>query len=126
MLTKEQILAADDIRSEVVSVPEWGGDVRIQSMSGMARDRYEQALFEGKNSVSAKNIRAKLVASSAVDDSGNLLFSETDIEALGKKSAKALDRLFAVAQRINGVTSGDVEELEKNLEADPSAVSTSD
>ena len=126
MLTKDQILAADDVRFEDVKVPEWGGVVRIQTMTGMARDRYEQTLFDKKSKgITLQNIRAKLVASCAVDEEGALIFDETDTDALGKKSGKALDRLYEAAQRVNGITDVDVEELEKNLEAVPSGDSIS-
>ena len=36
LLTRDEILAADDIKTEDVEVPEWGGDVRVSVMS---RDR---------------------------------------------------------------------------------------
>ena len=127
MLTKDQILSAEDIQFEDAEVPEWNGTVRIQAMTGMARDRYEQSLFDGKGKgVRLDNIRAKLLAACMVDEAGNLLFDESDIERLGKKSAKPLDRLFGIAQKLNGITDSDVAVLEKNLEADPSDASTSD
>ena len=65
MLTKEQILESDDLKTEVVDVPEWGGEVTIRIMSGTERDAFEQALYESapKNKgVSLKNIRARLCA----------------------------------------------------------------
>ena len=35
VLTKSQILEADDIKHESVFVPEWGGKVFVQTMTGM-------------------------------------------------------------------------------------------
>jgi hypothetical protein len=61
-----------------------------------------------------RNIRAKLVALTVVDEDGNRIFSDEDAEALGKKSAAALDRIFAVAQRLSGLRPEDVEELAGN------------
>jgi hypothetical protein len=37
------------------------------------------------------------------DATGNRLFEDAEITALGRKSALALDRVFAVAQRLNGI-----------------------
>jgi hypothetical protein len=37
------------------------------------------------------------------DATGNRLFEDAEITALGRKSARALDRVFAVAQRLNGI-----------------------
>jgi len=60
------------------------------------------------------NLRARLVALSVVDDKGTRIFTDDDVKALGKKSAKALDRVFSVAQRLNGIGESDVEELAGN------------
>jgi hypothetical protein len=45
VLTKEQILSADDIKTETVLVPEWGGDVIVRGLSGVERDAYEMAVY---------------------------------------------------------------------------------
>lgn len=102
MLTKEEILAIQDIRSEVVDVPEWNGQVRIAEMTGTARDQYERTLFNRDgDKVEINDLRAKLVAFSLVDEEGNLVFAEHEIIALGMKSAKALERVFKAANRLN-------------------------
>ncbi len=117
LLSKESILKAEDLRSEVVSVPEWGGDVKVRSMTGLERDRFESSLIEEKGGDVQKNtanLRAKLAACCIVDEAGELLFTDKDVTALGKKSAKALDRVFGVAQSLNGIGVDDVEDLTKN------------
>ena len=116
-LTAKDILGADDVCRERVDVPEWGGFLYVQEMTGTARDLYEASVIEfvnGSFKQRLDNIRAKLVAVCAVDEDGNLLFKQSQVEALGKKSGKALDRVFAVAQRVNALTDSDVEELAKN------------
>ena len=40
--------------------------------------------------------------------------SDADMEALGEKSAAALQRVFDVARRLSGMSESDVEELTKN------------
>ncbi len=45
------------------------------------------------------------------DEEGKPLFTRSDVEKLGQKSAAVLDRLFTVAQRLSGVAEKDVEEL---------------
>ena len=114
ILTRDEILAADDLKIETVSVPEWGGAVQVRTLMGCQRDRFEASIVKGKV-VSMENLRAKLVAESAVNEKGKRLFTTKDVEALGKKSASALDRLFAVAQRLSGLSPADVDELAKNL-----------
>lgn len=123
-LSADDILALDDRPFEDVHVPEWGTYVRIQGMTGAARDAWETSVYEHKEktgSVIPPNMRAGLVARCAVNaETGEPLFTSKQITALGNKSGKALDRLFEVAQRINGITEEDIEELEKNSESDQS------
>jgi len=117
LLTKSVILAADDLKREAVPVPEWGGDVFIRSMTGAERDAFENAQIEGRGKdrkVNLANLRARLVAATACDGEGKLLFSKEDAAALGGKSSAALDRCFEVAQRLSRLSREDVEALAKN------------
>jgi hypothetical protein len=130
MLTREQILEAEDMLTEVVHVPEWGGDVTVKSLTGSQRDAFEASILNvngTSSSMNLKNMRAKLVAWTVVDGEGNQLFSNAaDVKALGKKNAVALQRVFEVAQRLSGLTGEDIEELTKNLESGPNGDSGSD
>ncbi len=114
LLTKDDILKQDDLKFEVVNVPEWGGEVRVCTMSGFARDRFEAGIMGKNGGLNTQNIRAKLACATVVDDAGNLLFEEKDIIKLGNKSCAALDRVFAAAQRLNMISNVDVEGLAKN------------
>jgi hypothetical protein len=128
LLTKEAILAAKDIETRDVEIPEWGGKVRVRALTGTERDKFEQDTVKRKGKdveTNLQNIRARLVVLATVDEQGNRLFGYHDIEALGKKSAKPLDRLFTVAMELSGIRDEDVEELAKNSESDQSDDSTS-
>jgi hypothetical protein len=111
LLSKEAILAADDLPREIVSVPEWGGQVYVRTMTGTDRDAFEASLINresGESGTSSKdqrmhNVRARLVSLTLCSESGERMFQDGDIDALGRKSARALDRVFAVAQRLNGI-----------------------
>lgn len=128
-LTREQIMGADDRNTQDVDVPEWGGTVRLRGMSGLERDEYEAGIIavgpDGKRRVDLKNMRARLVAYSIVDEDGGRMFQAEDIEALGDKSAAALERVFDVARKLSGLSSDDVEELAEGFGNAPSAGSTS-
>lgn len=129
LLTKDEILQADDLPTEDVPVPEWGGTVRVRTLKGTERDKFEESItdFEADSRrIIAENLRAKLVAVSVVDESGKRLFDDNDVRRLGGKSARALDRVFSVAQRLSGITNEDVEELVKNSPAGQSGDSGSD
>lgn len=114
LLSKAAILKATDMTFVDVDVPEWGGVVRVQSMSGTSRDAFESSLTSGSGKADMGNIRAMYVASCICDEKGELLFTSADVIELGKKSAKALDRVFTEAQKINMASDDDVEELAKN------------
>ncbi len=128
-LTREMILQANDIRREDVDIPEWGGKVCVRGMTGSERDAFEEMILAGRGKdakVNLRNIRAKLVAQTVIDpETGQYLFTDDDIKALGKKSAKALARVYDVAQRLSGITDKDAEELAGNSDDDPSGGSTS-
>lgn len=114
ILSKNDILKADDIKKETIDVPEWGGKVIMQSMCSKDRDAWELAMVDEKGQNKMENIRATLVAACLVDDKGELLFSPKEVKLLGKKSAKVLDKLFTEAQKISGIGENDVEDLAKN------------
>lgn len=128
LLTRDSILAAEDLRTERVAVPEWGGAVCIRTLTGLERDAFEATWYEGRGTSRRENfanLRARLVVLTAVDESGARLFNEDDTKALGAKNAAALDRCFAVAQRLSGLSAKDVEDLAGNSESGLSGGSTS-
>jgi len=45
LLTRDQILQAQDIARETVSVPEWGGSVLVRGLTGQERDAYEATIM---------------------------------------------------------------------------------
>jgi hypothetical protein len=128
MLTREAILSADDLKSECVSVPEWGGEVTVRELTATDRDEFEASVVTTngtKVSYDAKNMTAKLVALSIVDDAGARMFSDADIHALGRKSAGALKRVFNVAQKLSRIGEDELEELGKGLKETASGDSVS-
>ena len=128
-LTKDQILEAHDLITESVTVPEWGGDVLVRTMTGADRDAFESSMIttlaDGTRKPNMANLRAKLVALTVVDQTGNLVFGITDVDRLALKSAAALERVFAASQRINGLGVQAEADAAKNSVAGLSASSTS-
>ena len=130
-LTKDQILQADDLKFSEVDVPEWGGKVRIKTMTGEERDAFEDKIVVrdkdgNRKGMDIKNFRAKLLVRTIVDEEGKRVFDEQDIHALGMKSSAALDRVAEEVQEINRLRAQDVEELTSTLEPGQSEDSTSD
>lgn len=116
LLSRDAILAADDLPYEDVPVPEWGGVVRVRGLSGKGRDEYLSSMavmaggqVVGQNTV---NVSARLVAHCVIDpETGDPAFTQADIGKLGEKSAAALGRVFEVAARLSGLSEDDVKSL---------------
>ena len=128
LLSKSAILTANDLQTEDIEVPEWGGAVRVRSFTGRERDAFEASMVRGEGrdrKVDLTNMRARLVGLTVIDETGQRLFTDEEVDLLGAKSGAALDRVFAIAQKLNGLSGADVEELSKNSSGVPSAVSTS-
>ena len=130
-LTKEQILEAQDIQREEVEVPEWGGTVYVKALTAAERDQYESTIIEfgmdGKpRKMRLDKIRTLLAAMTICDEDGARIFKDSEIAAIGGKSAAALERVIEVAQRLSGISQNDVEELADGLKNDQSADLPSD
>ena len=130
VLSRSDILGiADDIQTEMVDVPEWGGSVLVRGLTGAERDRFEAGIVGEKKSdkkLNYHNFRARLVVMSVVDEEGKRLFTHADVEALGQRAAASLAKIYDKAQELSGLSDDDVEELTGNSPSgDPSAASTS-
>ena len=117
-IDKHAIFAADDLRLEEVPVPEWPcGRIYIRIMTGIERDKWE-GLVQKRSGVNGNinliGVRALLVALTAVDQDGNRVFVEEDVDQLQKKNSAVLDRLAGVAMSANGIGDADLEDLKKS------------
>jgi hypothetical protein len=127
-LNKDLILNVNDIKTEEVEIPEWGGKVLVKAMNGTERDSFEASIVKGTGKdaqVDMDNIRAKLVVRTIVGDDNKRLFNDSDAELLSKKCASALDKVFSVAQKLSGIGEQDLKDMVKNSETDPKEDSTS-
>ena len=129
-LGRDAILGADDLETEEVEVPEWKGTVRVRSLTGKERDRFEAGTLgdraKGNGAMNLVNLRARLVVEACVNEKGEQLFEASDVEKVGDKNAAALCRVFDVAKRLAGISDDDVEELAKNSLSGPDGSSPSD
>jgi hypothetical protein len=98
-LTATEILTATDIVTVEVDVPEWGGIVRLRSLSSDEAT----AFVEAHKTKAQTLVGNKLVARCAVDENDKPLFTEAQVDMLKTKSVKAILRLQTVALEINGM-----------------------
>lgn len=128
-LTKEAILACDDLPVEDVKVPEWSTTVRVRGLNCAQRDEYVSLLSKARQGEvwNIRGLKPKLVQLCTLNGDGSLLFAPEDTDAIGKKSAGAIDRIWDVAMRLSGLTAEDeaIKSAEGNSGAGVSAGSGS-
>ena len=109
-LTREQYLAAKSPK-ELVPLPEIGGDGWVAAMRPVDRDSFERSNAELGSDTFAflDNARARLLVRCLVDENGERLFTDADAAELGKTWCAPLDKLFEVAKRLNGFSTGAME-----------------
>lgn len=110
VLTRDEILGADDIQIWEVEVPEWGGIVLCKSLTAAQVERVQNK-FKGKG---MKGVTAALVAMAVVDEDGKRVFHQNDLPELSTKSITACTRVLKVIMEQNAMEEEDLEELAKN------------
>ncbi|OIO01101.1 MAG: hypothetical protein AUJ49_08465 [Desulfovibrionaceae bacterium CG1_02_65_16] len=119
LLNKDAILKAKDLKTERITVKEWGGEVIVSEMDGETLAEFYALIFpedEKKEDPKMTDARfhATAIAFSVVDESGRRIFGADDIPALAKKSRVTLKRVFAVADRLSIISVAAREAAEKN------------
>ena len=113
-LNAESILAAEDFKYAEVDCPEWGGTVRVGSLSGGQRAQITQRV----NDKQLDELDELLAVMACVDEDGSRIFTNKDIASLKKKSAAVVTRIAKKVLEISGIgnEAGEVDEAKKNSE----------
>lgn len=131
MNLKGLILAKDDRKYESLYVPEWGLTVCMQSLTGEERERWQEGnrdMSDPRNpKIVTKDFEIRLVIVSMVDpETKERVFGAGDVDMLRQKNGAAINRCFALAQKLGGIGEKEVEELTKNSQKGQSESSISD
>ncbi|MBC8587112.1 MULTISPECIES: hypothetical protein [Tissierellales] len=120
LLSRSQILEAQDIKTKKINVPEWGGEIMIKQLSAKENDdivmnmvnvkkmaakqlskksneNYEEAV----NEVAIKNQKIMMIVKSVVDENMKQLFTEADIELLATKNTSVIEKVYAEIVEFN-------------------------
>ena len=122
-LTREQILEAEDVEILKVETPEWGGHVFVKTVIANESYAHSKNRIDGNGEIEEVNLIVDYCAFVMCNSKGERIFTNDDVEALGKKNTKTLLRVYEAGKKLNGE---DLEELEKNSEATQSEDSISD
>lgn len=126
MLNRNDILAVNDLATDLIEVPEWGGQVRIRVFSGVQRDRLDAFLTRNTdkdgNLKDPSGLRVLVCVLACCNDDGTPLFKPEDAKALEVKSSVALDRILKAASKLNGLGDKGIEAARESLTDAPSVV----
>lgn len=111
ILTKENIFASQDITTQLIPMPEWGGEVRIKAMSIGDQIEFEKL---NKKSKDTSNIVCNTLMFCCIDEDGERLFSEEDLKLLEHKSFRAIEKLFKACLELNALSEESLEKEAKN------------
>jgi hypothetical protein len=127
MSLRDQIINASDCQRQAVEVTEWttpeqkaAGQVctvYVRNITAAELDSWQCETYVangGNVEVNRENIRCRLLIRSLVDEAGQRIFADNEAHLLGAKNTKVVERLYKVAEKLNAVTSAEVEELAKN------------
>jgi len=106
LLSRDEILAANDLPTEEVAVPEWqpNGAVLVRALSAaewieVGRQTMHKDGATGDEAM--LDLMVKIPALCIVDEDGQRLFSDADLGALGRKNPLPLKRIMDVVQRLS-------------------------
>ena len=102
LLNFAEIEASSDLAFEDVDVPEWGGQIRIQGLSGNAATEFVDAQTKDNQ----KEAAYKIVWMTAITEDGSRVFGADEKKAIAflkTKSFKVILRLQQAALRVNGL-----------------------
>ena len=107
-LTKEQIIEANKARPiEKVTIPEWGGDVYVHTLTvGQRLSLAEETQKKNGNAT----FFIQLVALTTHDDKGNKIWNG-DASSINDLDGIATQRIFDAAAKLNGFAEEEVKEL---------------
>ena len=116
-LTKDAVLAADDVATEWFEVPEWGGDVPLRALDAWSQSKYTNSLMvvtmEGDKPTTTPNLEGAAVklAALGIADEGGPWFT---VEELGRKSSAVVNRIAERIRELSGMGEDALEEAEGN------------
>lgn len=135
LLGKKELLEKEKPQVEKVDLGK-GDFVFVRSMTAHDRDVWERSVLkERRNSKGQlesydtvlEDLRAKLAVMTVCNEEGDLTLEQKDYVMLSRSiSAARLEKIINAAQKLNGISEEDKEELVKNSLADQVGNSNSD
>ena len=105
MSLRDKILAAQDIPSETLDIPEWNVEVLVKGMTAGDRITLMQNAFDQTTQqVNMSIVYPDVVVSCVFDPAtGEPVFTEADKSAILAKSSAAVEKIANVGLRLSGI-----------------------
>lgn len=117
LLTAEQILSTK-LNTNIIDIPRLGGKVRIQELTGSQRAELDIVAAESKNRKEAyKEVKAWVVAMTVIDEQGNRIFSDSQIEAIKSLPSTVQDKINDEVDILSGLKEEDIKKTAKKSSA---------
>lgn len=109
-LTREQILQAQDLRTETIDVPEWGGELVIRALTMQQLYDIKESSFSGGENRPLRGTILTFCAGVAEPT-----FTLADYDELKKKSA-AVEKVVGKILKLSGIGTNALDDAIKNSE----------
>ena len=131
-LTLERLRAQSNVNIERVDVPEMDVYVFVRAVSAYEKDQADVARRKRLQAVAGgdlddadymMNYRAYIAALCMANEDGSAFFSDALVgsDSLGQWPSRAIQRVFEVATRMNGLTKEDEQEAIKDFRKTPTS-----
>lgn len=116
MNLRDKILAAQDIPSEKVNIPEWDVELLVKGMSAGDRITLMQNAYDQETQqVNMAAVYPDIVVACTFDpESDEPIFTDSDKSALMGKSSAAIETIAAVGLRLSGIGNEQADALGKD------------
>jgi len=116
-LNRETFLKPIEVPQEKLYVPELEDHIWVKGMTAADRGKFEKT-FETpagtKSKRKMREIRERLIIACVCNEDGTALFTEDDIEAIGRQPITMIERIVVFAQKLSGFSVDEVEAMAKN------------
>ena len=107
MSLRDQIIAVNDLPSELMDVPEWGVTIKVIGLTGAGRADYIASGMDEngeRRAVWMKLSTPRLIVEGVCDpDTDERIFTLADLDDINGKNAAVLDKVARAVARLSGL-----------------------
>ncbi len=115
MSIRDQIIAANDIKTELVEIPEWNVTILVKSMTGAERGQMLKGVTANGQIDISKTISDVLIFTAHDPETEERIFTLADRDLLNEKSGSAIQRAAEVGMRLSGLMPESIDEAGKDF-----------